>query len=75
MNISMNMNGHEVEGDVSTESEYSEEVMFAGWNPDISLLMSQQQSRVLAEEQSSLPPDLAMEDAGLFLQKMYSYQC
>lgn len=74
MNISMNMNGHEAEGDASLEEEYSEEVMYAGWNPDISLLLCQQQSRILAEEQSSLPVDLAMEDAGLFLQKMYAYQ-
>ena len=74
MNISMNMNGYEADGDKSSETEYSEEVMYAGWNPDIPLLLCQQQSRVLAEEQSSLPADLAAEDAGLFLQRMYSYQ-
>ena len=70
MNISMNMNGHDVEQG-TIDSEYSEEVMFAGWNPDVSLLMYQHHSRVLAEEQSSLPVDLALEDAGLFLQSMY----
>ncbi len=75
MNISMNMNGQEVDGDASLEEGYSEEVMYAGWNPDISLLLCQQQSRVLAEEQMSLSPDLALEDAGLFLQKMYACQC
>ena len=69
MNISMNGQYE----DNSLESEYSEEVMFAGWNPDISLLMCQQQSRVLAEEQS-MPIDLAMEDPGVFLQKMYANQ-
>lgn len=68
MNISMNGQYE----DNSLESEYGEEVMFAGWNPDVSLLMCQQ-SRVLAEEQS-MPVDLAMEDAGLFLQKMYANQ-
>lgn len=73
MNISMNMTGHEVDGD-SLEAEYSEEVMYAGWNPDISLLLCQQQSRVLAEEHSSLTVDLALEDAGFFLQKMYASQ-
>ena len=70
MNISMNGQDE----DNLLESEYSEEVMQAGWNPDISLLMHQQQSRVLAEEQSFMPVDLAMEDAGLFLQKMYANQ-
>lgn len=69
MNISMNGQYE----DNSLESEYGEEVMFAGWNPDVSLLMCQQQSRVLVEEQS-MPVDLAMEDAGLFLQKMYANQ-
>ncbi len=70
MNISMNGQDE----DNSLDSEYSEEVMLAGWNPDISLLLCQQQSRVLAEEQSSMPVDLATEDAGLFLQKMYANQ-
>ena len=74
MNISMNMNGNEVDGDESSEAEYGEEVMLAGWNPDIPLLMCQQPSRVLAEEQASLPVDLATEDVGIFLQKMYMYQ-
>ena len=72
MNISMNNDGQDLEG-VFSEEEYSEEVMYAGWNPDIPLLQCCQ-SRVLAEEQSSLPVDLAMEDAGLFLQKMYANQ-
>ena len=71
MNILMNMNGHNVE-DTSLESEYGEEVMFAGWNPDITLLLSQHHPRVLAEE--SFPVDLATEDAGMFLQKMYDNQ-
>ncbi len=73
MNISMNMGSHEIDA-VSPEEEYGEEVMYAGWNPDISLLLCQQQSHVLAEERSSLTVDLAMEDAGYFLQKMYTYQ-
>ena len=73
MNISMNMSSHETDA-VSLEEEYSEEVMYAGWNPDISLLLCQHQSHGLAEERSFLTVDLAMEDAGYFLQKMYANQ-
>ena len=76
MNISMNMSSYEVEAGVSVEPEYSEEVMYAGWNPDIDhLLICQQQSHIQAAARTSLPLDLTMEDAEQFLQNMYAYQC
>lgn len=74
MTFSMNMSDYTAETD-AFGSEYSDEVMYAGWNPDISLLKSQHQFRELAEVRTSLPVHLAMEDAALFLERMYTYQC
>jgi len=72
MGIVMNMSSYEIERD-SMETEYGEEVMYAGWNPAIALVC-QQQMAVPKNRQMSMPAELATTDAELFLQKMYAYQ-
>ena len=72
MGVVMNMSSYEIERD-SMEAEYGEEVMYAGWNPAVSLVC-QQQVVVPTDREMSLPADLAMVDAELFLQKMYTWQ-
>ena len=72
MSVMMNMSNYEIERD-STENEYDEEVMCAGWNPVVALACQQQQ---LAPDnkQTAMPADLAMVDTELFLKKMYACQ-
>ena len=72
MGVVMNMSSYEIERD-SMEAEYGEEIMYAGWNPAVSLVC-QQQMVVPTDREMSMPVDLAMVDAELFLQKMYSWQ-
>ena len=72
MGVVMNMSSYEIERD-SSEAEYGEEVMCAGWNPAVALV-SQQQMVAMANRDASMPAELAAMDAELFLQKMYAWQ-
>ena len=72
MTIVMNMSDFEIEGE-GLDSEYGEEIMNTGWNPDIELVREQLQY-VPASEQMTIPDDLATVAAEVFLRKMYSYQ-
>ncbi|MDH4284783.1 MAG: hypothetical protein OEV35_05645 [Gallionellaceae bacterium] len=72
MGIVMDMSSYEIERD-PLDVEYSEEVMCSGWNPAINL-MCQQVMVGSASSKSSMPAELAMVDAELFLQKMYACQ-
>lgn len=72
MGIVMDMSSYEIERD-PLDVEYSEEVMCSGWNPAINL-MCQQVMIESASNKPSMPAELAMVDAELFLQKMYAYQ-
>ena len=72
MSVVMNMSSYEIERD-STEAEYGEEVMYAGWNPAVAQV-SLQQVAVPANRHVSMPADLTAVDAELFLQKMYAWQ-
>lgn len=72
MGIVMDMSSYEIESDPS-DVGYSDEVLCSGWNPAINLICQQ----VVVEQTSrktSMPAELAIVDAELFLQKMYSYQ-
>jgi hypothetical protein len=62
-----NMNG------CSIEQEYGEEVMCAGWNPQLSQLKESPFART--NKYAALPVDLASLDVDAFLKKMYEYQC
>ena len=72
MTVVMNMSDHEIERE-ALDVEYGEEIMNAGWNPDVELVREQLQLVPTAEE-LTIPDDLATVTAELFLRKMYSYQ-
>jgi hypothetical protein len=44
MSIVMNMSSYKIEHDPTEENEYSEEVMYSGWNPDVALACQQQRA-------------------------------
>ena len=73
MTIVMNMSDYEIERD-ALESEYGEEIMNTGWNPEVELVREQLQLVVPTSEQTTIPDDLATVAAESFLRKMYSYQ-
>ena len=72
MGVVMNMSSYEIEDD-STEAEYGEEVMYAGWNPAVTLVC-QQQMVAQSNRHASMPAELATVDVESFLQKMYAFQ-
>ena len=72
MTIVMNMSDYEIERG-ALEVEYGDEIMNAGWNPDVELVQEQLQL-VPTDERMTIPDDLATISAELFLRKMYSYQ-
>ncbi|MGA7750121.1 MAG: hypothetical protein WCA63_08235 [Gallionella sp.] len=72
MNVTMNMSSYEIERE-TIEAEYSDEILSAGWNPEIDSVCQQLQL-VPATQELTMPADLATEVAELFLRKMYSYQ-
>jgi hypothetical protein len=72
MKFTMDMSNYEIECEV-IEEEYGEEILSAGWNPDVES-MNLQLQLVSTSDRSALPEGLATEAAELFLRKMYSYQ-
>jgi hypothetical protein len=72
MTIVMNMSNYEIEPE-TIEAEYSDEILYAGWNPEVDLVREQLQL-VPTSEQMTIPDDLATVAAELFLRKMYSYR-
>lgn len=73
MTIVMNMSDYGIERD-ALESEYGEEIMNTGWNPEVESVREQLQLVVPTSEQTTIPDDLATVAAELFLRKMYSHQ-
>lgn len=71
MRITMNMSSYEIEQD-STEAEYSDDILYAGWNPEVESLSQEQLPSAL--EQPAMPVAFTTEIVELFLRKMYSYQ-
>jgi hypothetical protein len=72
MKVTMDMSNYEIEPE-TTEAEYDDEIMFAGWNPEVDS-MCQQLQLVPTTEQLAMPAELTTEVAELFLRKMYSYK-
>jgi hypothetical protein len=72
MRITMNMSSYEIEQD-STEAEYSDDILYAGWNPEVESL-SQELQLASTPEQPAMPVAFTTEIVELFLRKMYSYQ-
>jgi hypothetical protein len=72
MIVTMDMSNYEIEHS-AIEAEYGDEILFAGWNPEVDSL-SQQLQMVPITEQPTMPTALATEVLVLFLRKMYSCQ-
>jgi hypothetical protein len=72
MNVTMNMSNYEIELE-TIEAEYGDEILLAGWNPEVDSVCQQLQL-VPTAEQLAMPAALTTEVAELFLRKMYSYQ-
>lgn len=68
----MNMSSYEIEQDSTTEAEYSDDILYAGWNPEVDSLNQEQFTPTL--EQQAMPVAITTEVVELFLRKMYSYQ-
>ena len=72
MAIVMNMSGYEVERALVAPGEYDDEVMCAGWNPQLATIGNEPVGRM--DGHVAFPAELANVDADAFLQKMYRYQ-
>ena len=72
MNVTMNMSNYEIETE-TIEVEYSDEILYAGWNPEVDSVCQQLQL-VPTTEQRAMPATLTAEVVELFLRKMYSYR-
>ena len=71
-NIEINTNGYEIEREAPINEEYGEEVLCAGWNPQLALV---EESRIAqTNEQVDLPTNSADADADVFLKNLYEFQ-
>lgn len=71
MAITTNMSNYEI-GTDSIEAEYGDEIMCAGWNPDVGLV--RQEPIEPSDTHRVMPADLVMGNSELFLKKMYASQ-
>jgi hypothetical protein len=71
--IVMNVNGCDIEVEAPVIDEYGEEVMCAGWNPQLALAGDGPVAQL--NRHIELPADLGNMDVDAFLKKMYEYQC
>ena len=58
--------------EASMLEQYGEEVMCAGWNPQLTLMGDSAFTQT--NKHANLPADLASVDVDAFLKKMYEYQ-
>lgn len=72
MKATGNMSDCESENE-TIQAEYGDEILYAGWNPQIDLVCRQPQL-AQAGGQPATPAALSAEVAELFLAKMYSCQ-
>ncbi len=71
--IVMSFNGCDIEVEAPVMEEYGEEVMCAGWNPQLTLAGESPVTQL--NKHVDLPADLGNIDIDVFLKKMYEYQC
>jgi hypothetical protein len=67
MTIVMDMSGYEIEREAVAVGEYGDEILHAGWMPQLELVSE-------SIREPSLLPGLAEADIDTFLNKMYLYQ-
>ncbi len=70
--IVMQMSGYTIEQNADMVSDYGEEVLCAGWNPQLQLVSEHPVESGCRH--ATLPVGLANIDADDFLKKMYEYQ-
>ena len=62
-----------IEQEAPEVEEYGDEVLCAGWNPQLALASESPVAR--GDRHINLPADLMDVDVDAFLKKMYEYQC
>lgn len=72
MSIVMNMSGYEIEREEVLTEEYDDEVMCAGWNPQLALVGERPVAAI--DKHAGFPDALACVNVDTFLQKMYKFQ-
>lgn len=72
MGSAMKMSNYEMDLGMM-EAEYGDEIMSAGWNPEIDLVREQLQLASVGEH-TSMAADPSPVIAELLLRRMYSYQ-
>jgi hypothetical protein len=70
--IKMNLSSYSIENDALLAEEYGDEVMYAGWNPQVAV--ASHQPHLLNDRHVNLLAVLANLDVDTFLQKMYEFQ-
>ena len=68
----MNMSGYEIERETVAVEEYGDEVMYAGWNPQLRLVSDHPAVAVIKD--AAFPHELANVDVDAFLLQMYKSQ-
>ncbi|MDD4979389.1 MAG: hypothetical protein PHI29_12235 [Gallionella sp.] len=66
--MTLNMSSYEVEAEMAANEEYGEEVLNAGWTPELDL------QPLRPSEHHDMPRSVVMEDVVAFLNKMYASQ-
>jgi hypothetical protein len=69
----MDMNGSDIEHAAPVIEEYGDEVMCAGWNPQLTLVGESPVAQT--NKHVNLTADLASVDVDAFLKKMYALEC
>ncbi len=69
----MNTDGCDIAHEALMLEEYGEEVMFAGWNPQLNLLGDSPVAQI--NKQGNLLTDLANMDVDSFRERLYEYLC
>jgi len=72
MKTTMDMSSLEIEH-LSMEAEYGDDILYAGWNPEVDSV-SQQLLLVQTNEQLDMSTAPATKVAEFFLGRMYSFQ-
>jgi hypothetical protein len=69
----MEMDGSDIEHAAPMIEEYGDEVMCAGWNPQLTLVGDAPVAQM--NKHVNLTADLANVDVDVFLKKMYELEC
>lgn len=70
--VMMSMSGRDIKHESPVAEEYGEEVMCAGWNPQLTLVGKGPVAQL--NKHVNVLGDLAGVDVDTFLKKMYEYQ-